>query len=76
MRWLADNVVLKVSTHSRPKAAGSADFGSEARRVVSTHSRPKAAGYQMWRVENYKTVSTHSRPKAAGSGVKFKSIVS
>ena len=33
-----------VSTHSRPKAAGSDCFGSVFPPVVSTHSRPKAAG--------------------------------
>ena len=33
-----------VSTHSRPKAAGSAIGGSFLDPAVSTHSRPKAAG--------------------------------
>ena len=32
-----------VSTHSRPKAAGSDVFGFLCRFLVSTHSRPKAA---------------------------------
>ena len=34
----------RVSTHSRPKAAGSADLKHDACVIVSTHSRPKAAG--------------------------------
>ena len=34
----------KVSTHSRPKAAGSARVGRNHGEAVSTHSRPKAAG--------------------------------
>ena len=33
-----------VSTHSRPKAAGTAPIYDQVRKVVSTHSRPKAAG--------------------------------
>ena len=34
-----------VSTHSRPKAAGSKAYSDHAGRLaVSTHSRPKAAG--------------------------------
>ena len=34
----------KVSTHSRPKAAGILITLKHKRTVVSTHSRPKAAG--------------------------------
>ena len=33
-----------VSTHSRPKAAGSCENITQVITVVSTHSRPKAAG--------------------------------
>ena len=36
--------VAAVSTHSRPKAAGSDGAGGVAEFEVSTHSRPKAAG--------------------------------
>nr|DAQ97077.1 MAG TPA: hypothetical protein [Herelleviridae sp.] len=36
--------VLWVSTHSRPKAAGSSKMLSSSNILVSTHSRPKAAG--------------------------------
>ena len=39
----ADEAV-KVSTHSRPKAAGVAVRRTQQKIVVSTHSRPKAAG--------------------------------
>ena len=56
----------RVSTHSRPKAAG---FGAgEAYRssLVSTHSRPKAAGHSITVEALPDDVSTHSRPKAAG----------
>ena len=40
-------IILKlvVSTHSRPKAAGSSCMHQKYCRHVSTHSRPKAAGY-------------------------------
>ena len=56
----------KVSTHSRPKAAG---FTSSIRTpvvLVSTHSRPKAAGRVRVMGIVWQRVSTHSRPKAAG----------
>ena len=58
----------KVSTHSRPKAAGVglAD-GRGLTAEVSTHSRPKAAGIYQWQPSKSATVSTHSRPKAAGT---------
>ena len=36
---------IKVSTHSRPKAAGIAQARKEGVDIVSTHSRPKAAGF-------------------------------
>ena len=35
---------IKVSTHSRPKAAGPDSSVNIAKAIVSTHSRPKAAG--------------------------------
>ena len=35
---------FKVSTHSRPKAAGDPDGKDDPKKDVSTHSRPKAAG--------------------------------
>ena len=56
-----------VSTHSRPKAAGSQNLLITAIGKVSTHSRPKAAGDEtlLARVKDF-LVSTHSRPKAAG----------
>ena len=57
---------LPVSTHSRPKAAGSPQNLMYDGYVVSTHSRPKAAG-GLDGFQNRKfDVSTHSRPKAAG----------
>ena len=38
------NSRLPVSTHSRPKAAGSTSYKKSTTALVSTHSRPKAAG--------------------------------
>ena len=55
-----------VSTHSRPKAAGSLSGVDFSFRYVSTHSRPKAAGCCKPDNELKPFVSTHSRPKAAG----------
>ena len=57
---------LKVSTHSRPKAAGPHEAGNSPEREVSTHSRPKAAGQATAPKGGRFVVSTHSRPKAAG----------
>ena len=57
---------LKVSTHSRPKAAGENNADTKVFIVVSTHSRPKAAGWEYLRRKLRFIVSTHSRPKAAG----------
>ena len=58
-----------VSTHSRPKAAGSCPAARCCLSAVSTHSRPKAAGYHVEEVRDPRSgVSTHSRPKAAGPG--------
>ena len=61
----------KVSTHSRPKAAGHQLPPIVILVNVSTHSRPKAAGsYLAFKARNY-GVSTHSRPKAAGAPPDF-----
>ena len=59
--------VNKVSTHSRPKAAGLNCENPDAKADVSTHSRPKAAGPGNPRAKGQVEVSTHSRPKAAGN---------
>ena len=61
----------KVSTHSRPKAAGSYEDAFNSAIEVSTHSRPKAAGFCSRCSDTGYLVSTHSRPKAAG----MKSVV-
>ena len=58
--------LAKVSTHSRPKAAGLVSFSSNGYSDVSTHSRPKAAGTIYHVMTGTTPVSTHSRPKAAG----------
>ena len=39
------NQALTVSTHSRPKAAGTSTVNDNVYKAVSTHSRPKAAGH-------------------------------
>ena len=57
---------MPVSTHSRPKAAGTADIMIGIFDTVSTHSRPKAAGGGVPDMREITGVSTHSRPKAAG----------
>ena len=57
---------IKVSTHSRPKAAGTKWQEMIKPLTVSTHSRPKAAGHRGFYLAAIKRVSTHSRPKAAG----------
>ena len=44
MDWIMNHQYDIVSTHSRPKAAGSPFFQQIQNSVVSTHSRPKAAG--------------------------------
>ena len=58
--------VAKVSTHSRPKAAGTTRGQPYVKEIVSTHSRPKAAGLAKNDYGDMSAVSTHSRPKAAG----------
>ena len=45
----AKNIRLPVSTHSRPKAAGTVDADTLTAYTVSTHSRPKAAGLNLMR---------------------------
>ena len=62
--------IQKVSTHSRPKAAGAYRVPSIAALRVSTHSRPKAAGSRHEDRGRVLGVSTHSRPKAAGESLE------
>ena len=57
---------MRVSTHSRPKAAGITLITGVPGSGVSTHSRPKAAGKLFGLLSETLPVSTHSRPKAAG----------
>ena len=64
----------QVSTHSRPKAAGSSVAHSEPFSAVSTHSRPKAAGKHAAWQNPKQQVSTHSRPKAAGAAKRKASL--
>ena len=55
-----------VSTHSRPKAAGTVSEEIFAVLLVSIHSRLKAAGGDWGQSPQEVEVSTHSRLKAAG----------
>ena len=64
IEWLGSQ---RVSTHSRPKAAGQSTSITQPFYKVSTHSRPKAAGHTLKNSYLITRVSTHSRPKAAGS---------
>ena len=57
---------VRVSTHSRLKAAGKLPPLILPKFDVSTHSRPKAAGGDVSLINRLVAVSTHSRPKAAG----------
>ena len=59
--------VWNVSTHSRPKAAATAQDSMAKQIAVSTHSRPKAAAKLTDLMFDDDKVSTHSRPKAAAS---------
>ena len=63
---ITKNFSLKVSTHSRLKAAGASVKLSANTWPVSTHSRLKAAGTQSRWPVSFVPVSTHSRLKAAG----------
>ena len=67
IQTVLDSYDLSVSTHSRPKAAGSFNKLGVKIKDVSTHSRPKAAGAIAFRRHEQSEVSTHSRPKAAGN---------
>ena len=67
--WRANNFIrkrLKVSTHSRLKAAGPMHRPHVREIRVSTHSRLKAAGASDTATQLSASVSTHSRLKAAG----------
>ena len=64
MGWIKNYYL--VSTHSRPKAAGTVRFSVFTVSRVSTHSRPKAAGNDKIIPNLPIPVSTHSRPKVAG----------
>ena len=56
---------VRVSTHSRPKAAARRLGGGLATGSVSTHSRPKAAA-TFWRFAARKTASFNTQPPEGG----------
>ena len=64
--WQRNQELKRVSTRSRPKAAGSVKVTGQPSKNVSTRSRPKAAGYSAGVWFGRLKVSTRSRPKAAG----------
>ena len=59
---VADN---GVSTHSRPKAAGSFLIQANHQLTVSTHSRPKAAGILVLRLRRF-TRGFNTQPPEGG----------
>ena len=61
--------VKRVSTHSRPKAAGRQEASDATRALVSTHSRPKAAG-KVLRTAITVTESFNTQPPEGG-WIKF-----
>ena len=65
LHCIIQNNLLKVSTHSRPKAAVYLKNMFRILVQVSTHSRPKAAVTTLQHDLARYMVSTHSRPKAA-----------
>ena len=62
--WIKN--AFRVSTRSRPKAAGPLISAMPGAVFVSTRSRPKAAGAPHVAACVVERVSTRSRPKAAG----------
>ena len=62
---VAEVQVVVVSTHSRPKAAGSRHLREPADTNVSTHSRPKAAGCQI-RDGHKRFASFNTQPPEGG----------
>ena len=71
--WGVDTVksqeAIKVSTHSRPKAAGCLVFVGAVHAFVSTHSRPKAAGCLPRPIKRAKTRFNTQPPE--GGWVEF-----
>ena len=67
VEYTTTKILLWVSTHSRPKAAGPPSISALLKLPVSTHSRPKAAGNAARAMPSSAGVSTHSRPKAAAA---------
>ena len=57
----------RVSTHSRPKAAGYYNLIDQYYEEVSTHSRPKAAGWNHWPLP-FGCRSFNSQPPEGGWG--------
>ena len=61
----------RVSTHSRPKAAGG-DYNANGIRTWSFNSQPPEGGWLKMAIQDLwqSGVSTHSRPKAAGAAAE------
>ena len=60
------NQNCKVSTHSRPKAAGFGNFFQSVSKVFQHTAARRRLGNLLRQGLQKETVSTHSRPKAAG----------
>ena len=68
----SDNRFFLVSTHSRPKAAGSALYSVQTCYVRFQHTAARRRlAYHLYHMKHPHSVSTHSRPKAAGETENF-----
>ncbi len=70
MRKYLSCVDILVSTHSRPKAAGSAGFGYFRDSLFQHTAARRRLAVSFTACLNFGEVSTHSRPKAAGASLK------
>ena len=61
----------QVSTHSRPKAAGTMTRVQEAALMVSTHSRPKAAGISATSVSRWQLRFNTQPPEGGWFSMPF-----
>ena len=62
---------MTVSTHSRPKAAGTSNIGDQFDRLFQHTAARRRLGPPMLGLSLIPQVSTHSRPKAAGAHLVF-----
>ena len=72
MLSINDHPDIRVSTHSRPKAAGGRPAPSAAKQDCFNTQPPEGGWAKIQQLEVAVKVSTHSRPKAAGVGKSVK----